>query len=134
MTPMSKVIPAVVDDWQERLRRDIRADIMVTLRLYAHHVRSAKTPEDAVQIAGELADELYQLWRHYRCIISIQREVERLQRQSEAKRKPLTDDYITATLERDTRRAKPLEVRLREAVMLDGEDCDSTEITAVRSI
>lgn len=134
MTPVSEVIPEVVGDWRERLRRDIRADIMVTLRMYAHYVRTAKTPEDAIMLAGELADQLYQLWRHYHAVMSIHREVERLQRQSEAKQKPPTDDYITATLERDARRAKPLESRLREAVMLDGEDPDGTGITAVRSI
>ncbi|GBC97237.1 hypothetical protein HRbin16_03058 [bacterium HR16] len=127
MTPVSEVVPAVVADWRERLRQDIRADILVAMRFYAHVVRSAKTAEDAVQIAGELADELYRLWRHYRAVMSIQREVERLQRQSEAKQKLLTDDYITATLERDARRAKPLESRLRESVMMDGEDTTSTQ-------
>lgn len=69
MTPIQEVLL--------QLLKDMRADALSVMRLYAHFIRSAKSIPDASLYLCELTDELLRLARHYQVLATIHEDVER---------------------------------------------------------
>jgi broad specificity phosphatase PhoE len=123
MTPIQEIVPEAVFNM---LRGSAKKDAMVTLRLYAHFIRHAKTLSDVIVLLGDLADECDAIARYYIAERTIREEIEKLERKrAEETEKLLQNEArVVSIFSADARRAKPLSQRLQEA--LTNEDVQKT--------
>lgn len=123
MTPIRDIIPEAVFGM---LRSSAKKDAMLTLRLYAHFIRHAKTLSDVIVLLGDLADECDSIARYYIAERTIREEIEKLERKraEEVEQLLKNDARVDSIFSADARRAKPLSERLQQA--LAEEDVQTT--------